>query len=149
MPFSQYLSVSGRLQPALRPVHRPARAAVSTDTFSHPIGYPWRMTRSQRFDRPRGIDLTTFAMAATLLTAAPATADTLKCGRHQITLGDSKGTVLQECGEPDLKEVLSGGEGATTARKEQWLYNRGERRFPALLTFEGMTLVRIDFLTRE
>ena len=57
--------------------------------------------------------------------------------------------MLLECGEPDLKEVLSGGEGSRSVRKEQWFYNRGERRFPALLTFEGMTLTRIEFLTRE
>jgi hypothetical protein len=88
-------------------------------------------------------------VGAALIAATPGAADTLKCGRRQVTLGDSKARVLQLCGEPDLKEVVSGGEGATTVRTEQWIYDRGTRQFQALLTFEGMGLIRIEFLTRQ
>jgi len=83
------------------------------------------------------------------LVSASAAADTLKCGRRQVTVGDSKATVLQLCGEPDLKEVVSGGQGADTVRTEQWIYDRGKRHFQALLTFEGIGLIRIEFLTRQ
>jgi len=97
---------------------------------------------------PTGTTLAAMAVGAALVTVSAA-ADTLKCGRHQVTVGDSKTTVLQLCGEPDLKEVVSGGQGADTVRTEQWIYDRGKRRFQALLTFEGIGLIRIEFLTRQ
>jgi hypothetical protein len=84
-----------------------------------------------------------------LATVCPAMADTMKCGRHQVTVGDSKATVLQLCGEPAVREVISGGEGSTSVRKEQWIYDRGKGRFQALLTFEGITLRRIEFLSSQ
>ena len=88
-------------------------------------------------------------IVAALITATPGAANTLKCGQNQVIVGDSKARVLQLCGEPDLKEVVSGGEGATTVRTEQWIYDRGKRHFQALLTFEGLGLIRIEFLTRQ
>jgi hypothetical protein len=81
--------------------------------------------------------------------ACPAAADTMKCGRFQVTVGDTKATVLRLCGEPAVREVVSGGEGATSVRKEQWIYDRGKGRFQALLTFEGVGLRRIEFLSDQ
>jgi hypothetical protein len=81
--------------------------------------------------------------------AARASADTMKCGRHRVINGDTKATVLQLCGEPLIREVISGGEGATSVRKEQWIYDRGKGRFQAVLTFEGVTLTRIEFLSAQ
>jgi len=73
----------------------------------------------------------------------------MKCGRFQVTVGDTKATVLRLCGEPAVREVVSGGEGATSVRKEQWIYDRGKGRFQALLTFEGVGLRRIEFLSDQ
>ncbi|HEX9592835.1 MAG TPA: DUF2845 domain-containing protein [bacterium] len=88
-------------------------------------------------------------MALVLAMACPAAADTMKCGRFQVTVGDTKATVLRLCGEPAVREVVSGGEGATSVRKEQWIYDRGKGRFQALLTFEGVGLRRIEFLSDQ
>lgn len=93
--------------------------------------------------------LVAFAVAFAGVMVCPAAADTMKCGRYQVTVGDSKATVLQLCGEPVIREVISGGEGATSVRKEQWIYDRGKGRFQALLTFEGITLKQIDFLSSQ
>lgn len=120
----------------------------AAESYSRPFGYPWPMPQPKRLHRQRNA-LAAILLGVALAPAPPAAADTLKCGRHQVTLGDSKATVLQWCGEPDLKEVVSGGAGATTVRTEQWLYDRGQRRFQALLTFAGMGLIRIEFLTRQ
>ena len=88
-------------------------------------------------------------VAVSLVAALPAAADVMRCGRHQVSVGDSKATVLQLCGEPVVRKVISGGEGSTSARREQWIYDRGKRKFQALLTFEGITLMQIDFLSRQ
>lgn len=88
-------------------------------------------------------------VAGLLAIAGAAAADTMKCGRQRITNGDSKAKVLQACGEPLLREVVSGGAGAESVRTEQWIYDRGKGQFRAMLTFEGLGLVRIEFLTRE
>jgi len=106
------------------------------------------MPHTKNLWRSAGTTLAAMVVGATLVSASAA-ADTLKCGRHQVTVGDSKATVLQSCGEPDLKEVVSGGQGADTVRTEQWIYDRGKRHFQALLTFEGIGLIRIEFLTRQ
>gem|GEM_PF-441341 len=112
------------------------------------LGYPWLMAPAKNPNHPTGTTLAAMVVGVALVSASAA-ADTLKCGRHQVTVGDSKATVLQSCGEPDLKEVVSGGQGADTVRTEQWIYDRGKRHFQALLTFEGMGLIRIEFLTRQ
>jgi hypothetical protein len=93
--------------------------------------------------------LAALAIAVGVLVAPPATADTMKCGQSQVTVGDTQVTVLQLCGEPAARQVISGGEGSTSARKEQWIYDRGKRRFQARLTFEGVTLTQIEFLSRQ
>lgn len=72
-------------------------------------------------------------------------ADSMRCGVHLVTPGDTKPEVLQHCGEPELREVVS---GANEPRVEQWYYKRGVGQFPRVLTFEGIRLVRIEIITR-
>jgi len=124
-------------------------SAGATKPHSRALGYPWFMAHAKHWKQPTGTTLAAMVVEAALIAAPPSAADTLKCGRHQVTVGDSKATVLQLCGEPDLKEVVSGGQGADTVRTEQWIYDRGKRHFQALLTFEGLGLIRIEFLTRQ
>ena len=66
------------------------------------------------------------------------------CGRYLASPGDSKLEILEKCGEPALREVVSGHH---QTRLEQWLYQPGQGRFPRLLTFEGMRLIKVETLT--
>lgn len=76
-----------------------------------------------------------------LACAVPVAAEsTLRCGRHVLSLGDNKAMVLRRCGEPDLKEVVS---GADQRRVEQWVYPGGRHRFARELTFHGTRLTQI------
>lgn len=69
-----------------------------------------------------------------------------RCDSHLVRIGDDKLTVLQKCGEPVLREVVS---GALERPVEQWFYKRGVRRFTRILTFEGTRLTRIETVTRS
>jgi hypothetical protein len=71
----------------------------------------------------------------------PAAAEsTLRCGRYLVSLGDNKAKVLNRCGAPDLKEIVS---GADQAKVEQWVYSGDSHRFARELTFRGTTLTHI------
>lgn len=48
------------------------------------------------------------------------------------------------CGEPLIREVISGGEGADSAVVEQWYYTLGTQRFTRVLTFRGLALEAIQ-----
>ncbi len=68
-------------------------------------------------------------------------AESFKCGKHFVEIGESKVSVLLHCGEPIYTEVIS----ADDERKiEQWAYKgRGYRAFIRILTFDGGTLKHI------
>lgn len=79
------------------------------------------------------------------LVPVAAAGDNMRCGTHLVRSGDTKFEVLRRCGEPELKEIVS---GADEPRVEQWYYDRGARQFPRVLTFRGLELVRIETVTR-
>ena len=87
--------------------------------------------------------------------SAPAWADTLRCGSSLIKEGDTQGDVQDKCGEPQSKQtytepVLARRENGTayevgTTSRDVWRYKRGSGEFPAVLTFEGGVLKKLEF----
>jgi hypothetical protein len=83
-------------------------------------------------------------------------ASSLRCNGRIIRVGVPAAFVLSECGAPEnqvLQETVARAGTVTgqsrlvgIAVSEQWVYNRGWGRFPAVLFFLDGTLRRIDFL---
>lgn len=96
------------------------------------------------------------ACLALSCTSAAHAAGSLRCNGKMIRVGDPAAYVLSQCGTPEQKVVqesaaragtLSGSSRLTgIALSEQWIYERGWGRFPAVLVFLDGTLKRIDFL---
>ncbi|MDI9569453.1 MAG: DUF2845 domain-containing protein [Pseudomonadota bacterium] len=90
------------------------------------------------------------------LLSSPLVGHAFRCGSGLVSVGDSKGKVLIECGKPTFKEKVAEREsrstsagksakkksGKTTKTVEQWTYNCGKNDFIYVLTFEGGKLVR-------
>ncbi len=94
--------------------------------------------------------------ALILAFAIPAAqADTLRCGSKLIQQGDTAGKVLERCGEPTNKQVITEPVRAATAlggtmqtgtyTYEIWRYARGNGKFPALLRIEGGVVKRLEY----
>jgi hypothetical protein len=91
-----------------------------------------------------------------LIYAAPSQAETLRCGSKLITVGETKSQILAKCGEPDFVENVEapvrarGLDGRVvvvgSTNQEVWTYKRAPGKFPAVLTFEGITLRSIEFI---
>lgn len=81
---------------------------------------------------------------AMLLTASAHADRALRCGTQLVRPGDTKAEVLAVCGEPLIREVISGGQGADSAVVEQWYYTLGTQRFTRVLTFRGLALEAIQ-----
>ena len=83
----------------------------------------------------------------------------LRCKGRFIDVGDSAADVLALCGEPAKRivtqvpvraGVLSGfTRFAGFATSEQWVYDRGWGKFPAVLHFDDGKIQRIDYLPRR
>lgn len=69
----------------------------------------------------------------------------MRCSTELVILGDTKLDVLDKCGEPLFREIVS---GADERRVEQWIYRPGSGQFDRILTFRGIDLVDIDVRTR-
>jgi hypothetical protein len=99
-----------------------------------------------------------FVLACLVLSyTATATAEpSLRCNGRIIRVGVPAGYILAECGPPANQTIQE-----TTARvgtfsgssrivgltlSEQWIYERGWGRFPAVLHFLDGTLRRIEYL---
>ena len=89
------------------------------------------------------------------------TAESLRCGRHVITEGDSQIRVLKYCGKPDLKRdyareyakatFLASGQVVSFKdinRIEEWTYNFGSNRFMYKVIFENGVVIDVDSLER-
>ena len=119
------------------------------------------------------------AAAATLVFLASsaftgASAQSLRCKGDLAQIGNSKGTILQKCGEPVMKDsfckpvqetvssapvmaptipTTSGGTTAGTTnvtvntcqQVEEWTYNPGYGQFMTMLLFEGGSLKSIRY----
>jgi hypothetical protein len=97
------------------------------------------------------------SIALLLAGAVPvAQADTLRCGNKLIQEGDTAGKVLERCGEPQNKQVITtpvravnasgySFETGATATVEIWRYGRGSGKFPALVTIEGGVIKKIEY----
>src|SRR5262245_28366145 len=90
------------------------------------------------------ISLTVITFAGLL--AAPAHADTLRCGSKLVSTGDSSAEVREKCGSPDSKQTIEepvnarGVNGQVyqvgTTKHDVWRYRREQGSFPAILTFD-------------
>ncbi|NIO08382.1 MAG: DUF2845 domain-containing protein [Deltaproteobacteria bacterium] len=73
---------------------------------------------------------------------SPINMDIVQCGLHQVRVGVTKLEVLDRCGEPQLKENVS---GENQPNIQQWLY-KPERNMTRIFTFEGTVLRRIQLV---
>lgn len=88
----------------------------------------------------------TVVLCLCLVGAAGAHASgSMRCGTQLVVLSDTKLDVLEKCGEPLFREIVS---GADERRVEQWIYRPGGGQFDRVLTFRGIDLVNIDVRTR-
>ena len=95
-----------------------------------------------------------------------ASAQSLRCKGDLAQIGNSKGTILQKCGEPVMKDsfckpaqetvtgapILSGNRTNVTnvtvnscVQVEEWTYNPGYGQFMTMLLFEGGSLASIRY----
>ncbi len=97
--------------------------------------------------------LACFALA---YTSAVSAQPSLRCNGRILKLGVPAAYVLSECGAPANQTLQEATARAGTVNgssrivgltlSEQWVYERGWGRFPAVLYFLDGTLKRIDYL---
>jgi len=68
----------------------------------------------------------------------------VRCGSKLIDTGDFAAYVLQRCGEPESRQIISGATGADSPVVEQWVYDFGTSKPLKVLTFVGGRLQRIE-----
>ena len=99
----------------------------------------------------------TTVVAILLIYAGAADAyGTLRCKGRIVDVGDSAAQVLALCGKPEKRIVSKFPVRAATrtgftrlagyTTTEQWVYDRGWGKFPAVLHFDGGRLRRIEHL---
>ena len=104
--------------------------------------------------------ITIITIAALLLFCADADAyGSLRCKGRLINVGDSAAEVLSLCGEPSNRlvtqvpvrqgSVFGFSRFAGFASTEQWVYDRGWGRFPAVLHIDDGEIRRIEYLPRR
>ena len=95
-----------------------------------------------------------------LLVAGSASAEvSLRCDGRFVKVGSTMSEVMSLCGDPAERVInqvpVRAGSVAGFSRfvgfaaSEQWVYDRGWGRFPAVLTFFDGEVQRIDFLRRR
>lgn len=104
--------------------------------------------------------ITTTILAALLIVSGDADAyGSLRCKGRIIDVGETTANVLSLCGEPSSRlvsqaPVRAGNVNGFTrfvgySTSEQWVYNRGWGKFPAVLIFDDGVLRRIEHLSRR
>ncbi len=63
--------------------------------------------------------------------------NTLRCGKHLVTTGDTKAEVIKVCGKPD------------DWKGNQWTYRQKKGRFIKFLIFNGNVLAKVKNGPRE
>ena len=64
----------------------------------------------------------------------------IKCGTKIVRVGASSFELLQNCGEPDMKEIIEAREETF----ERWTYNRGTGRFIKIITIRRGKVWKIE-----
>ncbi len=93
---------------------------------------------------------------ALLSCGAAHAAGPLRCDGKLIRPGVSAAYVLEKCGPPDFSVTEQAPRRARTVTgfsrlagisvSDQWIYNRGTGKFPAVLIIRDGRLIRIDYL---
>ena len=88
--------------------------------------------------------------------ARPDNDEVMRCGGRLVSVGMTKGQVLDLCGEPQSKseeevaQMARRANGTTyqigTIIIEHWVYSLSSSRFPAQLKFEEGKLTSLQFL---
>ena len=103
------------------------------------------------------IIIRTTVLAILLTFAGPADADnSMRCKGRIVGVGDTAAKVLSLCGDPASRisttvPVRAGNLNGFArfsgfATSEQWVYDRGYGKFPAVLFFDHGMIRRVDFL---
>jgi hypothetical protein len=99
--------------------------------------------------------LVLLACLALTYTSAASAEPSLRCKGRIIRVGVPAAYILSECGAPANQNIqettarvgtLTGSRIVGLALSEQWIYERGWGRFPAVLYFLDGTLRRIEYL---
>jgi hypothetical protein len=94
----------------------------------------------------------TIFLGALAASGSAAGSDTLRCGSHLVSTGDTKVEVLIKCGEPAWKdgwtdELIDGVDTAVergiSVDRERWVYNFGPNAFLEFLSFDNGRLTGI------
>jgi hypothetical protein len=88
----------------------------------------------------RGLTTLAALTGLVLLMTVPSWARSMRCGNELVRVGDPTIQLLQRCGEPDLKELLT-TDGLIV---ERWTYNCGSLRFMRIITLRGGVIRRIE-----
>lgn len=101
--------------------------------------------------------LSLVAAVSLSLSLTPASAQSFRCQTDLVTVGDSRATLLQKCGEPSLKEsfckpnrqqLVEGKSGTTVVTTtcenvDEWTYNPGSGQLLTTLTLEAGKITSI------
>jgi hypothetical protein len=108
----------------------------------------------------RAILSTLLPIALCMAVSAPAQAQTLTCKNDFASIGDSKPTILQKCGEPAMKDSFckptenrqapAAGGGTVVnvmpcEKVEEWTYRPGYGQFITTLRFENGELKSMKY----
>lgn len=87
------------------------------------------------------------ATVSAMTAAAPAAAQSLRCGTDLVHVGDNKATVQMKCGEPTAKDSFCKPQtkGGVCETVDEWTYNPGAGQFIRTLRFESGKLVSITY----
>lgn len=90
------------------------------------------------------------AVAALMLAAITARADSLRCGSDLLLIGQSTVILLAKCGDPILREPLNRievdrrGVSQVINYGERWTYNFGPSNFMQNVTIENGSITAIE-----
>jgi hypothetical protein len=84
------------------------------------------------------------ALALVVLALSRGATAGIRCGSKLIDVGDFSAYVLERCGEPESRQVISGSIGSDSPVVEQWVYDFGSRKPLRILTIVGGRVTRIE-----